>query len=79
MREMDSDVIVAGIGQTRVGEFWDISLRSLAAEAILAAVKDAGGVKPRVMYIGNMLAASASNQSNLGALCRWCGSSDAGP
>lgn len=68
MREMDSDVIVAGIGQTRVGEFWDISLRSLAAEAILAAVKDAGGVKPGVMYIGNMLAASASNQSNLGAL-----------
>lgn len=68
MRESGSDVIVAGIGQTPVGEFWDISLRSLAAEAILAAMKDAGGIKPSVMYIGNMLAPSASKQSNLGAL-----------
>ncbi len=68
MRELALDIIVAGIGQTPVGEFWNISLRSLAAEAILAAIKDAGGLKPRVMYIGNMLAASASNQTNLGSL-----------
>ena len=68
MRELGSDVIVAGIGQTSVGEFWDVSLRSLASEAILAALKDAGGIKPSVMYIGNMLAPSASKQSNLGAL-----------
>jgi acetyl-CoA C-acetyltransferase len=68
MRGNDSNVIVAGIGQTQVGEFWDISLRSLAAEAILAALKDAGGITPSVMYIGNMLAPSASKQSNLGSL-----------
>ena len=68
MRDMDSDVIVAGIGQTKVGEFWDVSLRSLAAGAILAALKDSGSLKPEVMYVGNMLAASASNQANLGAL-----------
>ena len=68
MKETGSDVIVAGIGQTPVGEFWDVSLRSLAAEAILVALKDAVGIKPSVMYIGNMLAPSASKQSNLGAL-----------
>jgi acetyl-CoA C-acetyltransferase len=51
-----------------VGEFWDLSLRTLAARAILAAIKDAGDVKPQVMYIGNMLAPSASQQANLGAL-----------
>ena len=68
MRGNDSNVIVAGIGQTQVGEFWDISLRTLAAEAILGALKDAGGITPSVMYIGNMLAPSASRQSNLGAL-----------
>jgi len=68
MRGNDSNVIVAGIGQTQVGEFWDVSLRTLAAEAILASLKDAGEIKPSVMYIGNMIAPSASRQSNLGAL-----------
>ena len=33
------EVVVAGIGQTPVGEHWDISLRELAVEAILAALK----------------------------------------
>ncbi len=65
---MHSDVMVAGIGQTQVGEFWDKSIRQLAARAILAAIEDSGGIKPQVMYIGNMLAASASLQANLGAL-----------
>ena len=68
MKNNHSDVIVAGIGQTPVGEFWGTSLRTLAAEAILAAIKDSGGINPQVMYIGNMLAPSASQQANLGAL-----------
>ena len=63
-----SDVIVAGIGQVPVGELWDQSLRQIAAEAVLAALKDASGLQPGVMYIGNMLAVSASRQANLGAL-----------
>jgi len=67
MNDTHSEVILAGVGQTPVGEFWDISLRSLAARAILAAIKDSGGIKPEVMYIGNMLASSASQQANLGA------------
>ncbi|MDY6845510.1 MAG: beta-ketoacyl synthase N-terminal-like domain-containing protein [Chloroflexota bacterium] len=68
MNDTHSEVILAGVGQTPVGEFWDVSLRSLAARAILAAIKDSGGIKPEVMYIGNMLASSASQQANLGAL-----------
>ena len=68
MNNSHSDVVVAGIGQTPVGEHWERSLRELAAEAILSALKDSAGLKPQVMYIGNMLAASASRQANLGAL-----------
>ena len=63
-----TDVIIAGIGQVPVGELWAQSLRTLAAEAVLAARKDAGGLKPEVLYIGNMLGVSASRQANLGAL-----------
>jgi acetyl-CoA C-acetyltransferase len=68
MKRTQSEVIVAGIGQMPVGEHWDRSLRQLAAQAILAALKDSGGLRPKVMYVGNMLAASASAQANLGAL-----------
>jgi len=68
MNKMHSNVIIAGIGQAPVGEHWEMSLRELAAEAILAALKDSAGLEPQVMYIGNMLAVSASRQANLGAL-----------
>lgn len=63
-----TDVVIAGIGQTPVGEHWDISLRSLAAKAILAAIQDAGGLAPQAMYIGNFLGSVLSDQANLGAL-----------
>ncbi len=63
-----TDVVIAGIGQTPVGEHWDISLRSLAAKAILAAIQDAGGLAPQAMYIGNFLGSVLSHQANLGAL-----------
>jgi len=68
MNQGHPDVIVAGTGQTPVGEHWDLSLRDLAAEAILSAIKDSGGLTPKILYIGNMLAGSASRQANLGAL-----------
>jgi acetyl-CoA C-acetyltransferase len=63
-----SDVVIAGIGQYPVGEHWQVSLRSLAAKAILAARKDAGGLKPQALYVGNLLAPTLSHQQNLGAL-----------
>jgi acetyl-CoA C-acetyltransferase len=74
MIEKHADVIIAGIGQIPVGEHWDVPLREMAVEAILPALADAAGVTPQVMYVGNMLAVSASRQANLGALL----ASDAG-
>ena len=68
METKQADVIIAGIGQIPVGEHWDATLRQMAAGAVLAALKDADGLRPQVMYIGNMLAATASRQANLGAL-----------
>ena len=56
------EVVIAGIGQVPVREYWDVSLRDLAGRALRAAIKDAGGLKPRSLYIGSMLAASASPQ-----------------
>jgi len=43
-------VYIAGIGQTAVGELWESSLENLSAEAILAALKDAG--RPKVDALG---------------------------
>lgn len=68
------DVYIVGIGQTEVGELWDVSLRDLAVRAVQAARKDAGGLKPDALYIGSMLASSASHQANLGSLIsEWAG------
>jgi acetyl-CoA C-acetyltransferase len=63
-----TEVIIAGIGQTPAGEHWDTSLRSLAVNAMQAALADAGGLKPNAIYVGNLLAANLSHQAHLGAL-----------
>jgi len=63
-----TDVIIAGIGQTTVGEHWEVSLRDLAYYALNAAVKDAGGLRPQSLFVGNMLAPNLSRQAHLGAL-----------
>lgn len=63
-----NDIIVAGIGQTAVGEHWERSLRELAHFALEAAMKDAGGMRPEALYVGNMLAPALSHQIQLGAL-----------
>jgi acetyl-CoA C-acetyltransferase len=63
-----TDVVIAGIGQTEVGEHWDIGLRELAFAAIQEAVKDAGGLRPQSLIVGNMLAPNLSNQAHLGVL-----------
>ena len=63
-----SEVVIAGIGQTEVGEHWDIGLRELAFAAIQEAVKDSGGLKPQSLFVGNMLAPNLSNQAHLGVL-----------
>ena len=58
------EVVIAGIGQTPVGELWDVSLRSLAYRAIRDARADAGGLEPQALYIGNFLASVISHQAN---------------
>lgn len=63
-----TEVVIAGIGQTEVGEHWDIGLRDLATAAIHEAVKDSGGLKPQSLFVGNMLAPNLSNQAHLGVL-----------
>ena len=63
-----TEVVIAGIGQTEVGEHWEIGLRELAFAAIQAAVRDSGGLKPQALFVGNMLAPNLSNQAHLGVL-----------
>ncbi len=62
------DVCVIGIGQTPIGELWDLSLRQLAAAALQQAAADAGIERVDALYVGNMLAPRLSNQAHLGAL-----------
>lgn len=63
-----TDVVIAGIGQTEVGEHWDIGLRDLAYAAIHDAIADSGGLKPQSLFVGNMLAPNLSRQAHVGAL-----------
>ena len=63
-----TDVIIAGIGQTSVGEHWEHSIRELAHYALEDAINDAGGLRPQALFVGNMLAPNLSRQAHLGAL-----------
>lgn len=62
------DVAIIGIGQTPIGEQWDVSLRQMAVRALQAACADAGIKKPDALYMGNMLAPRIADQAQLGAL-----------
>jgi len=65
---MTDNIVIAGIGQTTVGEHWQFSIRELAHFALEAAIKDAGGLRPQALFVGNMLAPNLSKQAHLGAL-----------
>jgi acetyl-CoA C-acetyltransferase len=68
------EVIIQGIGQTRVEEHWERSLRDLASEAGLAAMRDAGVDRIDAVFVGNMLSGQIAHQENLGALVAdWMG------
>ncbi len=62
------DVVVIGIGQTRVEEHWGKSLRHLGHDAIMAAMADAGIEHADALYVGNMLAGELGGQEHVGAL-----------
>jgi acetyl-CoA C-acetyltransferase len=68
------EVIVQGIGQTPVEEHWERSLRDLATEAGLAAMRDAGVDRIDAVFVGNMLSGQVARQENVGALVvDWMG------
>ncbi len=65
---------ILGIGQTKVGEHWEKSLREIGGDAALAAMQDAGVDKLDALFVGNMLSPLVSGQNQLGAfLADWVG------
>jgi acetyl-CoA C-acetyltransferase len=67
-------VAILGIGQTKVDEHWDKSLREIGGEAAFLAMQDAGVDKVDALYVGNMLAPMVSGQNQLGAFFSdWIG------
>ncbi|HZW03446.1 MAG TPA: thiolase domain-containing protein [Anaerolineaceae bacterium] len=68
------EVAVVGIGQTKIDERWDRSLRDLAGEAVLKALDDSGLPGAQALYVGNMMSGSANRQQHLGAyIADWVG------
>jgi acetyl-CoA C-acetyltransferase len=63
-----ADVAIIGIGRIPVGEHWDKGLRILAAEAVQAALDDAGIQQVDALYLGNAYSSTVSGQAHLGAL-----------
>ena len=67
-------VAVLGIGQTKIDEHWDKSLRELGGDAAFAAMQDAGMEKVDSLYVGNMLSSMVSGQNQLGTFFSdWIG------
>ena len=62
------NVSIIGIGQTPVGEHWDLGLRHLGYQALHRAMQDAGVDYADALYVGNMLSGEMSGQAHLGAL-----------
>jgi acetyl-CoA C-acetyltransferase len=67
-------VAILGIGQTKIDEHWDKSLREIGGEAAFAAMQDAGIEKVDALFVGNMLSPLVSAQNQLGTfLADWIG------
>ncbi len=67
-------VAILGIGQTKIGEHWEKSLREIGGDAAFAAMQDAGIEKIDALYVGNMLSSIVSGQSQLGTFfADWVG------
>jgi acetyl-CoA C-acetyltransferase len=67
-------VAILGIGQTKIDEHWDKSLREIGGEAAFAAMQDAGLEKADALFVGNMLSPMVSAQNQLGTfLADWIG------
>ena len=74
------EVSIIGIGQTDVGEHWERSLRDLAVDAMIGAIKDSHAERVDALYVGNMLSGELTAQQHLGALLAdWGGLGAAAP
>ncbi|MGZ6346256.1 MAG: thiolase domain-containing protein [Anaerolineales bacterium] len=67
-------IAIIGIGQTKIDEAWDKSIRQIGVEAILAALKDAGRESADGIFLGNMMSGIINSQNNLAPLVAdWAG------
>ena len=67
-------VAILGIGQIKIDEHWDLSLRELGGNAAFAAMQDAGMDKVDALFVGNMLSPLVSGQNQLGTFFSdWIG------
>ena len=67
-------VAILGIGQTKIDEHWELSLREIGGNAAFAAMQDAGMDKVDALFVGNMLSSMVSGQNQLGTFFSdWIG------
>jgi len=67
-------VAILGIGQIKVDEHWDLSLREIGGNAAFAAMQDAGMEKVDALFVGNMLSPLVDGQNQLGTyFSDWIG------
>ena len=68
------EVAILGIGQTKIDEHWDLSLREIGGNAAFAAMQDAGMDRVDALFVGNMLSPLVSGQNQLGTFFSdWIG------
>jgi acetyl-CoA C-acetyltransferase len=67
-------IAIIGIGQTKIEEQWEKSIREIADEAMHATLEDAGRLSCDGIFVGNMLSGIINSQNNLAALIAdWSG------
>ena len=68
------EVAILGIGQIKIDEHWDLSLREIGGNAAFAALQDAGMDKVDALFVGNMLSPLIDGQNQLGTyFSDWIG------
>jgi len=67
-------VSIIGVGCTKFGERWEVSLRDMIAEAGVLAIDDSNVIGEQIdaMYVGNMSAGRFVEQEHIGALIADC-------
>ncbi len=61
-------MFIVGVGFTPIGRWFNRSARDLFSEAMIKAIEDAGGLKPKALVVGNMASSTLMEQDSLAAL-----------